>query len=342
MPATPSCSSCSRAPPTRCPPTRRARAPRSPDRAAFSSTGPPEMSLNSILSIARSALAMQQRSVDVTSHNIANAGTEGYRRQRLELSAEDPLRTAQGTVGRGVTADGVTRARDQFLDASYRQESSLLGRFDTTNQLLSGVETIFDDSNADGLGERARRPAGRVRRPGQRSVERLRRGLVVQSAQALDPAVPLDRRPSGRRRQRCAAAHAEPSGRRQRSRCADRRPEPSDHRRRQGQEFTRSRGPARSPDRQAQSEDRPSGRGAPRPQRRSRCRGALLVDGAQHSALEVRSPRGRRHGPRREGHRRAYRALERHAQGAQRAELVDTARHPDSARQIRRGRRSRR
>ena len=59
------------------------------------------MSLSSLLSIARSALAIQQRSVDVASHNIANASTEGYSRQRLETTPADPLRTPQGTVGRG-------------------------------------------------------------------------------------------------------------------------------------------------------------------------------------------------------------------------------------------------
>ncbi len=109
------------------------------------------MSLNSILSIARSALLTHQQAVDTASHNIANASTEGYSRQRLELSAADPLRTAQGTIGRGVTSDGVRRARDQFLDASYRQESSLLGRFDTTRQLVAGLEDVLGEPGEAGL-----------------------------------------------------------------------------------------------------------------------------------------------------------------------------------------------
>lgn len=143
------------------------------------------MSLSSILSIARSALAMQQRSVDVTSHNIANASTEGYRRQRLELSAEDPLRTPQGTIGRGVTADGVTRARDQFLDTSFRQESGLLGRFDTASQLLSGVESIFDESGESGLGAGLDALLAAFGDLANDPSSAAARGLVVQSAQAL-------------------------------------------------------------------------------------------------------------------------------------------------------------
>lgn len=110
------------------------------------------MSLTSLLSIARSALAIQQRSVDVASHNIANASTDGYRRQRLEISTAEPLRTPLGTLGRGVTSDGITRARDRFLDSSFRQESGLQGRFDTMKQLLGTVEGIVDDTDGRGLG----------------------------------------------------------------------------------------------------------------------------------------------------------------------------------------------
>jgi flagellar hook-associated protein 1 FlgK len=143
------------------------------------------MSLNSILSIARSALAMQQRSVDVTSHNIANAGTEGYRRQRLDLTEMEPLRTPEGTVGRGVTAAGISRARDQFLDTSFRQENGRLGRFNTTNQLLSGVEDIFDDSTGSGLGAGLDALLSAFGDLANDPSSASARGLVVQSAQSL-------------------------------------------------------------------------------------------------------------------------------------------------------------
>ena len=47
------------------------------------------MSLTSLLSIARTALLTQQKAIDVTGHNIANANTPGYSRQRLML--QQPL-----------------------------------------------------------------------------------------------------------------------------------------------------------------------------------------------------------------------------------------------------------
>ena len=54
------------------------------------------MSLLSFLSIARSAMMAQQRAMDVTAHNVANAQTPGYSRQRLNLRPADPLLTANG------------------------------------------------------------------------------------------------------------------------------------------------------------------------------------------------------------------------------------------------------
>ncbi len=43
------------------------------------------------LNIALRGLLTQQRALDVTSHNIANANTEGYTRQEAVLNAEEPL-----------------------------------------------------------------------------------------------------------------------------------------------------------------------------------------------------------------------------------------------------------
>ena len=94
------------------------------------------MSLASLLSIARSALTTHQRAIDVTGHNIANASTPGYTRQRLAIVAETPVRTPLGTVGRGVTDQGVFAERNVFLDATVRREQGNLGRSDTLRDML--------------------------------------------------------------------------------------------------------------------------------------------------------------------------------------------------------------
>jgi flagellar hook-associated protein 1 len=143
------------------------------------------MSLTSLLSIARSALLTQQRAVDTTGHNIANANTEGYTRQRLAITAEVPLQTPIGQVGRGVTATGIERLRDGYLDGAYRRENGELGRFSTLNDTLSQVENVFGEPTSTGIaagiddflsafGDLANDPSGRTPRT-----------LVRQAAQNL-------------------------------------------------------------------------------------------------------------------------------------------------------------
>ncbi len=109
------------------------------------------MSLASILSIARSALVAQQRTIDTISHNIANASTPGYTRQETPLGSSDPLRTPQGAVGTGVTIEAARRMRDSFLDTTFRQESGLQGQYSATRDLLGQVQQVLGEPGTSGL-----------------------------------------------------------------------------------------------------------------------------------------------------------------------------------------------
>lgn len=109
------------------------------------------MSLINLLSIARSALLAQQRAMDVTGHNVANASTPGYSRQQLELEAATPLITADGAIGRGVSEAGVLRVRDTFLDAAYRRSAGKFGQSGTSFDVLSQVESVLHEPSDTGL-----------------------------------------------------------------------------------------------------------------------------------------------------------------------------------------------
>ncbi len=109
------------------------------------------MTLISLLSIARTALLTHQRAMDVTGHNVANAMTPGYTRQRLDLVASTPMNTPLGTIGRGVTDSGVSRVRDRFLDAGVRRESGLFGRSDTLGSFLGQVEAAINEPSDFGV-----------------------------------------------------------------------------------------------------------------------------------------------------------------------------------------------
>jgi flagellar hook-associated protein 1 FlgK len=73
------------------------------------------MSQGGLFGIGTSALQSYQRALQVTGNNIANAGTEGYSRQRLEFTARQPEYLGFGALGTGVQASGVTRVAEDYV-----------------------------------------------------------------------------------------------------------------------------------------------------------------------------------------------------------------------------------
>src|SRR3954470_17126877 len=100
-------------------------------------------------------LIAHQRMLDTTGHNIANASTDGYSRQRVNVSASAPLAvttaTGRGSLGSGVDVDSYTRVRDTFLDLQYRGQSSALANWSTTSDSLARVEDALQEPGTTGL-----------------------------------------------------------------------------------------------------------------------------------------------------------------------------------------------
>lgn len=99
--------------------------------------------INSLLSIGRSALNASQVAISVTGSNISNVDTEGYSTQTVNLSNN-------ATTG-GVDVDSVTRSYDAFVEAQYLEKISARDRWQVVYNGLSGVESLFNESNTDGV-----------------------------------------------------------------------------------------------------------------------------------------------------------------------------------------------
>jgi flagellar hook-associated protein 1 len=109
------------------------------------------VSLGSILSNARSGLAASQAAINTTSHNIANAQTEGYSRKRVDIRANTPQMMPYGSVGRGVVINDITRARDVLLDGTYRTQASDASEYGRRSELLSQIEGLYATGAAGDL-----------------------------------------------------------------------------------------------------------------------------------------------------------------------------------------------
>jgi flagellar hook-associated protein 1 FlgK len=110
------------------------------------------MSLTSLLSVAQSALVAHQRAVGVIGHNIANAETPGYTRQRPRLVPVAPNDFQNGPQGRGVDLVAVDRIRSTFYDESWRREAGLGSRYRTLEQALSQISGVIGEPSDTGLG----------------------------------------------------------------------------------------------------------------------------------------------------------------------------------------------
>lgn len=107
--------------------------------------------LSQILEIARRALNSQRAGMNVTSHNIANASTTGYSRQRVEFQATAPERTSLGLLGTGVTTQHIGRVRERFIDQQIRSASDTLGESSTQQSILGQIEAVVNEPSDTGL-----------------------------------------------------------------------------------------------------------------------------------------------------------------------------------------------
>ncbi|HEV7862725.1 MAG TPA: flagellar hook-associated protein FlgK [Acidimicrobiia bacterium] len=108
------------------------------------------------LRIALSSLYAQRKALQVTGQNIANVNTEGYSRQRVELSADSgPVTPARESryagPGMGVLTGNTTRLRDQFLELRGYQEHAVDAGLKESQSVLSRVELAFDEPSDAGL-----------------------------------------------------------------------------------------------------------------------------------------------------------------------------------------------
>ena len=96
-----------------------------------------------------------QLSLDTTGHNITNASTEGYSRQRVDSAAtnyqERPSLYGGVYVGGGVDVVALNRARNVYADKQYWSENSAQNLYKTYKTNYDKVQTIFNDSKKTGI-----------------------------------------------------------------------------------------------------------------------------------------------------------------------------------------------
>lgn len=97
---------------------------------------------------ALSGLLAAQRGLNATSNNIANVGTEGYSRQRIQQVAGAVQGSGSLQFGTGVRVVGVERIYDQLLANQLTTARSSEGRAEVANQYALRLEGLLGSTDA--------------------------------------------------------------------------------------------------------------------------------------------------------------------------------------------------
>lgn len=110
------------------------------------------------LETAKRSIFTQQAAINTVGHNISNANTEGYSRQKVTMVAARPIEafglnrsTAPGQLGTGVEFTSITRIRNAFLDGQFREQNHGVGSLEIQTDTLSKLEGYVQEPSETGI-----------------------------------------------------------------------------------------------------------------------------------------------------------------------------------------------
>ena len=100
------------------------------------------------LSIGVSGLAAAQLGLLTTQHNVVNANTPGYTRQRTVQATNTAVNTGVGSIGQGVHVSTIERMYDKFLTQQVNTAQTQVSELDTYYSQIKQIDNMLADPNA--------------------------------------------------------------------------------------------------------------------------------------------------------------------------------------------------
>lgn len=104
------------------------------------------------IELGKRSLMAHSTSITTAGHNISNADTEGYSRQRVKIGAMSPLdrpdlsrAETPGQLGQGTTVESITRIRDEILDQRIVSQSNQESYWDTRSHYYTMLEAVYNE-----------------------------------------------------------------------------------------------------------------------------------------------------------------------------------------------------
>ncbi len=98
-----------------------------------------------------SGLSYFQTALNTTAHNVSNADTKGYSKQKVQATASDALRLKKtyGMMGTGITANGIERQRNAYYDTKYWYANSKYNQYDAQHRNLEQLQTYMNEMTSE-------------------------------------------------------------------------------------------------------------------------------------------------------------------------------------------------
>ena len=104
------------------------------------------------IEIGKRSLVAHNTGLTTVGHNLSNASVEGYSRQRVIMTAYDPIYAPElnreetpGQIGQGVTVERVERVHDQILEGRIVSQASGQGYWNAKDKYLLMVEQVHNE-----------------------------------------------------------------------------------------------------------------------------------------------------------------------------------------------------
>ncbi len=104
------------------------------------------------IELGKRGIIAHQQAIQTTGHNVTNAETEGYTRQRVVLETERPLYAPSlnrperaGQLGQGTLAVRIERIRNAFIDDKMMDSLDTLGYWKMRNDYIYQIELVHNE-----------------------------------------------------------------------------------------------------------------------------------------------------------------------------------------------------
>lgn len=107
--------------------------------------------IGSLMHLGKRSMQNSKAGLQTTAHNIANRGTEGYSRQRVDLVHSDPVGSLGKRIGTGAKVANIESIRNDYLEKQIETETQKLGFHSSTADGMMRVEQIYNEQQNKGL-----------------------------------------------------------------------------------------------------------------------------------------------------------------------------------------------